>query len=240
LNILLTGASGKLGKEIIKQIPSCFIPSRNELDIKDKNNVFNFIKSNKINSIIHAAALTSIREFEKDKNNAWETNVTGTKNLVDAFSINHLDGYFTYISTACVFQGDERTYSEKSIPNPANFYALTKLIAETSVKSLPNHQIIRTNFISKEKWPYEKAFTDRYGSYLFADDVALGIKEILESKQKGIIHLVGDKIFSMYDVAKITTPEIKPMSLKEYSGPHLTVNMTLDSIYWKKYKINKL
>ena len=239
MNILLTGGNGKLGKEIIKQIPNCFIPSRNELDIKDKNKVFDFIKLNKINSVIHAAALTSIRECEKDKNKAWETNVMGTKNLVDAFSINHLDGYFTYISTACVFKGDEQAYSEKSIPNPTNFYALTKLIAETSVKSLPNHQIIRTNFISKEKWPYEKAFTDRYGSYLFVNDVALGIKEIYESKQKGTIHLVGDKIFSMYELAKITTPEIKPMTLEDYSGPHLTMNMTLDSINWKKYKISK-
>ena len=59
MNILLTGGNGKLGKEIIKQIPNCFIPSRNELDIKDKNKVFDFIKLNKINSVIHAAALTN-------------------------------------------------------------------------------------------------------------------------------------------------------------------------------------
>jgi dTDP-4-dehydrorhamnose reductase len=130
-------------------------------------------------------------------------------------------------------------YSETSLPNPANFYSLTKLIGETIVKSLSNHLIIRTNFIGKKKWPYEKAFTDRFGTYLFADDVAIGIKEIHESKQKGIIHLVGDKIFSMYELAKITTPEIKPMTLEDYSGPHLTINMTLDSINWKKYQISK-
>ena len=48
-----------------------------------------------------------------------------------------------------------------------------------------------------------------------------------------------DKIFSMYELAKITTPEIKPMTLEDYSGPHVTINMTLDSINWKKYKISK-
>ena len=130
-------------------------------------------------------------------------------------------------------------YSEKSIPNPANFYALTKLIGETIVQLLPNHLIIRTNFVARKKWPYEKAFTDRYGTYLFADDVAAGIKEIFESKQKEIIHLVGDKIYSMYDLAKITTPDVKPMTLQDYSGPHLTINMTLDSLKWKKYKISR-
>lgn len=239
MNILLTGGGGTLGKEIIKRIPNCTVTSRNQLDIRNRENVFNFINTHKINSVIHSAALTSIRECENNKNSAWETNVIGTQNLVDALSKNHLDGYFVYISTACVFKGDEEIYSEKSIPNPANFYALTKLIGETIVKSLPNHLIIRTNFVSRKKWPYEKAFTDRYGTYLFADDVAKGIKEIFESKQTGIIHLAGDEIFSMYDVAKITTPEIKPMTLQEYSGPHLTINMTLDSLLWKKYKISR-
>ena len=238
MNILLTGGNGILGKEIIKIIPNCIIPSRNELDVRNRENVFDFIKTHKIDTVIHTAALTGIRDCENDKDNTWKTNVSGTQNLVDAFSVNNLDGYFIYISTACVFKGDEQMYLEKSIPNPANFYALTKLIGETIVQSLPNHLIIRTNFVAKQKWPYEKAFTDRYGTYLFADDVATGIKEIFESKQKGIIHLVGDKMYSMYDLAKITTPEIKPMTLQDYSGPHLTVNMTLDSLRWKKYKIS--
>tara|TARA_B110000196_G_scaffold56257_1_gene46560 strand:- start:529 stop:1248 length:720 start_codon:yes stop_codon:yes gene_type:complete len=239
LNTLLTGGNGILGKEIQKIIPNCITPSRSELDIKNKDNVFNFIKLHQIDSIIHTAALTSIRNCEENKKNAWETNIVGTQNLVEALSLNYPDGHFLYISTACVFKGDEQMYSEKSIPNPANFYALTKLIGETIVQLLPNHLIIRTNFVARKKWPYEKAFTDRYGTYLFADDVAAGIKEIFESKQKEIIHLVGDKIYSMYDLAKITTPDVKPMTLQDYSGPHLTINMTLDSLKWKKYKISR-
>ena len=158
---------------------------------------------------------------------------------MDALSIYNPNTNLIYVSTACVFKGDEKMYSEKSLPNPANFYSLTKLIGETIVQSLSNHLIIRTNFVAKKKWPYEKAFTDRFGTYLFADDVAIGIKEIYESKQKGTIHLVGDKIFSMYELAKIPTPDIKPMTLKDYSGPHLTINMTLDSANWKKYQISK-
>jgi len=239
LKILLTGGNGALGQEIQKVIPNCIAPGKNELDIRDKQNVLDFVKLHQIDIIIHAAALTSIRNCEEDNESAWKTNVIGTQNLIDSLSANNVDGYFVYISTACVFKGDEQMYSEKSIPNPANFYALTKLIGETSVQSLQNHIIIRTNFVTKKKWPYEKAFTDRYGTYLFADDVAVGIKEIFESKQKGIIHLVGDKVYSMYDLAKITTPDVKPMTLQDYSGPHLTINMTLDSLKWKKYKISK-
>ncbi len=239
MNILLTGSNGILGKEILKKISNCIAPSRDELDITNREAVFNFMKINKFDTVIHTAALTNIRECENNKKNAWKTNVMGTQNIVDALSIHNPNTNLIYLSTACVFKGDEKMYSETSLPNPANFYSLTKLIGETIVKSLSNHLIIRTNFIGKKKWPYEKAFTDRFGTYLFADDVAIGIKEIHESKQKGIIHLVGDKIFSMYELAKITTPEIKPMTLKDYSGPHLTINMTLDSINWKKYQISK-
>ncbi len=41
----------------------------------------------------------------------------------------------------------------------------------------------------------------------------------------------------MYDLAKLTTPDVLPMVIGDYTGPHLTMDMTLDSIYWKKYKI---
>jgi len=222
----------------MKILPNCITPSRNELDIRNRENVFNFFKKHNINNVIHTAALTSIRKCEEEKESAWETNVIGTQNLVDALNFTNSKANFVYISTACVFKGDKQMYTEKSIPNPVNFYALTKLIGEKIVESLSNHIIIRTNFVARKKWPYEKAFTDRYGTYLFAEDVSIGIKEIFESKQKELIHLVGDEIFSMYDLAKITTPEIKPMTLQDYSGPHLTVNMTLDSLYWKKYKIS--
>jgi dTDP-4-dehydrorhamnose reductase len=239
MKILLTGGNGVLGQAIQKRIPNCIAPSKNELDITNKQNVLDFVKLHQIDTIIHAAALTSIRNCEENNELAWKTNVIGTQNLIDSISKNNTDTYFMYISTACVFKGDEEMYSEKSIPNPTNFYALTKLIGETSVQSLQNHIIIRTNFVSKKKWPYEKAFTDRYGTYLFVEDVALGIKEILQEKEKGIIHLVGDKIYSMYDLAKITTPDVKPMTLQDYSGPHITINMTLNSLNWKKYQMDK-
>ena len=43
----------------------------------------------------------------------------------------------------------------------------------------------------------------------------------------------------MYELAKLTTPDIKPMTLEEYSGPNLTIDMTLDTEIWIKYDIEK-
>jgi hypothetical protein len=50
---------------------------------------------------------------------------------------------------------------------------------------------------------------------------------------------VGDKKISMFELAKITTSEIEPMTINDYSGPRLTMDMSLDTKRWKKYKISK-
>lgn len=237
MNILLTGTTGILGKEIKKIFPDCIAPTHEQLDIQNKDEVFDFIKENKIDAIIHTAAITSIRRCEDDKKLAWRINIEGTRNLVNA--LEQIDGgYFVYVSTACVFRGDEEMYSEDSIPHPINFYGFTKVVGESIVQSFSNFLVIRTNFTGKKEWPYEKAFTDRFGTYLFANDVAIGIKEMFESQKNGIIHLTGDKVMSMYELAKINTPNVKPMTMKDYSGPHLTKCMSLNTSKWKKYKIS--
>ena len=106
MKILLTGSNGILGKEITKNISNCITPSRNELDITNRKAVFEFIKINKFDVVIHTAALTSVRECENNKKNAWKTNVTGTQNIVDALSIYNPNTNLIYVSTACVFKGD--------------------------------------------------------------------------------------------------------------------------------------
>jgi len=129
-------------------------------------------------------------------------------------------------------------YTEKSIPYPENFYSLTKLLGEFEVNRLPNATIIRTNFVPKKPWPYEKAFTDRFGTYLFVDQVANGINDTIKEKLTGIVHIVGDKKISVFELAKMTTPQIEPMTINDYSGPKLTMDMSLDSIRLRKYKID--
>ena len=237
MNILLTGGTGILGTELKKILGDCVSPSSTELDIKNRKHVFTFFDNNHIDVVIHTAALTKIRFCEENKSLAWETNVNGTKNLVDALLNSKHDVKFIYVSTACVFDGHSGMFTETDIPYPENFYALTKLIGEREVSKLNSYLIIRTNFVAKNKWPYPKAFTDRFGTYLFAHNVAFGIKELLESDIFGVIHVVGDKKLSMYDLAKITTPLIEPMTIDDYQGPSLTMDMSLDTEKWKKYTL---
>ena len=235
MKTLITGGSGILGTELKKFFPNSLFPSHSELDITNHEMVFDYFSKNEFDSIIHTAAMTSIRQCESEKKLSWGTNVVGTKNLVDATTEFRPNSKFIYLSTACVFDGHTGMYKESSIPDPENFYALTKLIGEQQIKNLKNYLIIRTNFVGKQKWMYPKAFTDRFGTYLFAENVASGIKEIFDTNIEGIIHIVGDKKLSMYDLAKITTTSIKPMTIDEYQGPPLTMDMSLDTERWKKY-----
>ncbi len=235
---MITGATGALGSDLKKLFPDAISPTHQELDICDIATLKNFFNNTKIDMIIHTAALTTVRGCEENPSLAMKINVQGTKNLIEAFTNSNPSGKFVYISTACVFDGNFGMYTETSIPYPENFYSLTKLLGEYTVNKYKNSLIIRTNFVGRKKWPYPKAFTDRFGTYLFADQVALGIKEIIAEKTQGIIHLVGDKKISMFELAKITTPDIQPMTLDDYSGPKLTIDMSLDTNIWKKYSLS--
>jgi dTDP-4-dehydrorhamnose reductase len=235
--VLITGGTGSLGIELQKIFTENISPTHSELDITTKEQVKKIFQQNKIDTVIHTAAITKIRKCEEDKKLAWNVNVEGTKNLIDEIIHSKLNINFVYVSTACVFDGHSGMYTEKSIPYPENFYSLTKLLGEFEVNQLPNATIVRTNFVPKKPWPYEKAFTDRYGTYLFAEQVANGIKDVIKEKITGFVHIVGDKKMSVFELARITTPEIKPMTIDDYSGPSLTMDMSLDSQRWKKYKI---
>ena len=237
MKTLITGGSGILGTELKKFFPNSLFPSHSVLDITNHEMVFDYFSKNEFDSIIHTAAMTSVRQCESEKKLSWSTNVVGTKNLIDATTEFRSNSKFIYVSTACVFDGHTGMYKESSVPYPENFYALTKLIGEQFVKNLKNNIIIRTNFKGKQKWMYPKAFTDRFGTYLFAENVASGIREIFDANIEGTIHIVGDKKLSMYDLAKISTPSIKPMTIDEYQGPPLTMDMSLDTERWKKYTL---
>lgn len=238
MQVLFTGGNGSLASELSKYYKNMVIPNNDTLNLSDKKNVLKFFNKNDFDLIIHNESLLNIRICEEQKQDAMKINVLSTKNIVDVIK-EFPNTQFIHISTPCVFDGNSGMYLESSIPYPVNFYGLTRLLAEYLVQELPTFTIIRTNYVNKKKWKYPKAFTDRFGTYLFPEGVAKGIHDVQKQNATGIIHIVGDKKLSLYDLAKITTPEIEPMTLKDYSGPPLTVDMSLDTEKWKKYTLKE-
>lgn len=239
--VLITGASGRLGKHVAAVFPGSLQPARNDLDITNRDSVLDYVKTHNPDVIIHLAAIAAIRLCEENKRLAWRTNVEGTRNVLDACLRFAEHCYVVYMSTPCVFSGTDAPYTELSLPYPKHFYGVTKLVAETLVlnSALEKKLVIRSNFAPKERWPYPKAFVDRYSTYLFAEDVAEAMKEVIGMRVAGLLHVCGRRRMSMFDLAKMTTPDILPMTMDEYDGPPLTVDMTLETIHpeWGKFEI---
>jgi dTDP-4-dehydrorhamnose reductase len=238
--MLITGGSGRLGKELVKLYPEALHPTRQELDVTNEVQVNDYVFRHRPQAIIHTAALTNVAYCEAHRQIAYESNVVGTKNLIASMNNGSSSPCFIYISTACVFHGDVGNYVETDLPYPTNYYGLTKLLGELLVQhsKLP-WTIVRTNFVAREPWPYPKAFTDRFGTYLFASDVAVALDSIIRKRLTGVLHVCGKEKMSMYELAKITTPTIKPMTLTEYHGVPLTVDMSLSSIKLKPSQISR-
>jgi dTDP-4-dehydrorhamnose reductase len=102
--ILITGGSGKLGRELIKVFPNSLHPSHSGMDITDEGAVSLYIRNNRPDIIIHCAAIGNVRKCEENKELAWAVNVKGTENLVEACKAYVPTSYFIYISTA-LWQG---------------------------------------------------------------------------------------------------------------------------------------
>src|SRR5205809_569619 len=135
LRILITGSTGRLGRELLRVFPESYAPSRLEMDIRLRDRVHQYIARVRPDVIIHTAALTGIRQCEDDKILAWSTNVTGTENLVNSVLQFSPNAYLIFVSTACVFYGDRGGYTEDDVPNPMNYYAGTPLTIDMSLAS---------------------------------------------------------------------------------------------------------
>jgi len=241
-NILFTGGSGRLGKACKKILPNAQYPNSIELNILNLNSINDYFLNHEIDIVIHLAAMANIPLCEENKQQAYDMNVNGTKNVLEISKKNKVK-HFIYLNTACVFPGtnDEIMENEDSLPYPKHYYGLTKYIAEEIAKTYNSKDmlvnVVRTNFTSMP-WEYPKAFIDRFGTYLFAQGVAKGLKDIIEQKpQLPIIHICGDRKISMHEYAIAGESKVEPITTEEYKGTPLTKNMSLTSKYWKLYKL---
>ena len=249
--VLLTGGSGALGRSLLQFLSNDVntftvkAPTHQELDIVDRKEVNKYISAFVPDVIIHTAAITSVPKCESNPILAHRVNVMGTQNLVRAlndtsiFDRINLAPKFVYIGTPCIFDGERGNYSEDDLPDPKNFYGYTKMLAEEVVReNIKDFLIARVNFKPMEPWAYPKAFSDRFGTYLFANDVAkILVGLIKEDKLFGIVHITGDRRISMWELARIVSPKIEPMTLQDYKGPPLTRDMTLISKRLPSYRL---
>lgn len=177
--VLITGAKGQLGMELHKQLTQ--VPNRYEviavgrdtLDITNPNEVDKLVQTVMPNIIINCAAYTQVDECEENKEQAYNINEIGAKNL--AMASEQIGAKLIHISTDYVFSGNfnlpkgldihsstelERRYemamashpwTEEDEVVPQNVYGKSKLAGEEAVREhCKKHFILRTAWLYGE------------------------------------------------------------------------------------------
>jgi dTDP-4-dehydrorhamnose reductase len=216
MRILITGATGQLGRELIKGLndDELLTPTHKQIDIRDPNSIKRIVDLNP-EIIIHTAAYTDVDGCEENHELAWDVNSFGTKNIATA--AEEIKAKLIYISTDYVFDGKKKEpYLETDRPNPLNIYGKSKYSGENYVRDICSRFIIiRTswlygkegkNFVytiltrSKEREEL-KVVNDQIGCPTNARDLAESIKKLIPSKTSGIYHASGEGECSWYEFA---------------------------------------
>ena len=162
-SILVTGAAGSIGSEIVRQLIAYFpskiilvdqaesglfdleyelvgrIPSNTEIvvkvaDVSDINRMSYIFRTHKPSIVFHAAAYKHVPLMEKNPYEAVKINILGTRILADLAAENGVDK-FVMVST------------DKAV-NPTNVMGATKRFAEMYTQSMNQLEGMHTKFIA--------------------------------------------------------------------------------------------
>ena len=128
----LTGATGVLGKIFCNKLKCCcldFVTYSG--DICDYQGVYEWVAHNKIDKLIHLAAIVPTSFVKEKPLRAYEVNVSGTINLLKAFSAtSECNKWFFYASTSHVYKHSNVALPEDGLISPVSLYGKTKHMAE--------------------------------------------------------------------------------------------------------------
>lgn len=214
-DVFLTGGSGTLGAEMIKQSHKFGInfiaPTSSECNIVEYRSVYDNLAKFKGKVVVHCAAATDVKKIETNPIGAMYTNVCGTINLIQY--CQHFEKKLIFISTDYVFDGEKGNYDTTDPVNPISKYAKTKTAAELLVRTIDNSLVIRTSFFGYD-FPYDKAAADQWSTKDYVDVIAPLILERLNDNDSGIIHVGTDKT-TTYEKATRRKPDVEKVLLHE-------------------------
>lgn len=231
MKVLGTGLNGLVGSRIVELLADKYefedLSRSSGVDITDKNQVLEKIKSSEASIVLHLAGKTNVDGCELDKplgedGEAWKINVLGTQNVAEA--CEQTNKKLIYISTDFVFDGTKNVYIENDAPNPVNWYAQTKYAGEKNVQNLKTSWIIariaypyRANFakldflraILKRLQAGEPvaAVTDHVFTPTFIDDIASALVVLIGSNSQGIFHVVGSQSLTPFNAVNLIADE---------------------------------
>ena len=219
MKILVTGAKGQLGHDLMNELAQRGIEAVGvdvqEMDITDAAACDRVIRQVSPDAVIHCAAYTAVDAAEDNLELCRKINAEGTRNI--ARVCGELDIKMMYISTDYVFNGQgERPWEPDDHREPLNVYGLTKYEGEIAVEqAVKKYFTVRIawvfgiggkNFIKtmlrlgKEKGAVS-VVNDQFGSPTYTYDLARLLVDMIQTEHYGRYHATNEGICSWYEFA---------------------------------------
>lgn len=148
--ILVTGGSGQVGHELMRELAvlgQVIAPTSAELDLASPDAVRTTVRALRPHLIVNAAAYTLVDRAEQEPERAQAINATAPGILAE--EARRLGGAMVHYSTDYVFDGTAtRPYLEDDPTGPLGVYGATKLEGERAVQALGGaHLVLRTSWV---------------------------------------------------------------------------------------------
>lgn len=227
MKILVTGANGQVGTEIIKFFSSSehevYACTRDILDCSKLERVHGVLSEIKPDLIINAAAYTAVDKAEDEPDLAHIVNAEFVCHLVNYCSFKNIP--LIHLSTDYVFDGEkEGAYHETDIPHPVSTYGRTKWEGEQAILSqLKKYIILRVSWVFGEQGKnFVKTIlnlassrkelnivSDQWGRPTSARDIARVLFEIVQKIRHssfdywGLYHYAGQGVTNWHEFANV-------------------------------------
>jgi dTDP-4-dehydrorhamnose reductase len=149
LRVLVTGAAGMVGREVVEALGAhdaheVIGLDHAALDVGDRDAVLGAIGVGRPDAIVHCAAMTAVDACESEPDKAFLVNALGVRFVMEG--ARRAGAYMVTLSTDYVFDGSQsEPYHEWDTPNPASVYGQSKLAGEFEIDL--ECAVVRTSWV---------------------------------------------------------------------------------------------